>query len=667
MCAATGGLKKKLVKADELENEDDNLSQEPEERRRYHMNRESKQGKPVMAQNGQSTSRAEKSVCDSSYCFIGADQQKMVKSKEAREIEELYQIGTKILKRSRDKKLRKEGYKLLMKAADNGSTKAKERIAYALLFGDQFRQNVTAAKDLFEALAENGSHKAQTALGFMYATGIGVSSNQPKALVYYTFAALGGNLVAHMILGYRYLNGINLPRHCEAALIHYRTTAKYVADSVALHGEMLTEKIRLTERTENFSSNGEIMDLDRYQYYKFTAEKGDLQSQAGLGQLHLTGGKGIEQDFKKAFYYLSKAAKGGNTHALGFLGKMYSEGNEVVPQSNETALMYFRMAAEMGNPIGLTGLGVAYLHGKGVQVDYEEAFKYFKKAADEGWVDGEFQLGVIHSSGLGVKRDYKLAVKYFHHASQAGHTLALYYLAQMYGSGTGVVRSCLTAVELYKKVCEQGQWTKRFLSAYFAYKENDIDSAFLQYLFAAEQGYEMAQSNVAYILEYEQPALISITDCYQVALIYWNRAAAQGYPYARIKLGDYFFYGRGTKVDYKTAAIHYHLAAEQKRSAQAMFNLAYMYEHGLGTEQDLNLARRFYGLAAEMSTDAHLPAFLALLKLDAIYLVNLVQYTQLSEVWKQINMERLIWQHWDLFLIMILTLLLVLLITFRHG
>lgn len=48
-----------------------------------------------------------------------------------------------------------------------------------------------------------------------------------------------------------------------------------------------------------------------------------------------------------------------------------------------------------------------------------------------------------------------------------------------------------------------------------------------------------------------------------------------------MKIGDYHFYGFGTKIDYVTAAVHYNLAATQE-SAQAMFNLAYMYEHGLG-------------------------------------------------------------------------------------
>ena len=54
---------------------------------------------------------------------------------------------------------------------------------------------------------------------------------------------------------------------------------------------------------------------------------------------------------------------------------------------------------------------------------------------------------------------------------------------------------------------------------------------------------------------------------------------------ARIKLGDYHFYGYGTDVDYETAVIHYRLASEQQNGAQAMFNLGYMHEKGLGIKQ----------------------------------------------------------------------------------
>lgn len=39
------------------------------------------------------------------------------------------------------------------------------------------------------------------------------------------------------------------------------------------------------------------------------------------------------------------------------------------------------------------------------------------------------------------------------------------------------------------------------MSAYSSYKEGDTDSALVQYLLLAEQGYEVAQSNAAFILD----------------------------------------------------------------------------------------------------------------------------------------------------------------------
>ena len=64
----------------------------------------------------------------------------------------------------------------------------------------------------------------------------------------------------------------------------------------------------------------------------------------------------------------------------------------------------------------------------------------------------------------------------------------------------------------------------------------------------------------------------------------WRRAAAQGSTKAKIMVGDYYYYGRGTKADPTLAAQYYQLA-ENEHSAQAAFNLGYLYEHGEGLDQ----------------------------------------------------------------------------------
>lgn len=585
---------------------------------------------------------------------------------EAEEAEEQYQTVVQLLNVTTRKSQKRELYERLLRVSDKGHTKAMEKVAYALLFGDFMPQNVTRAKQMFEKLSVEGSPKAQTALGFLYAAGLGVNSSQAKALVYYTFGALGGNLVAHMILGYRYWGGVGVPQSCESALTHYRLVANHVASDVSLTGGSAVQRVRLLDEVEAPGSSSGMLEEDLIQYYQFLAEKGDVQAQVGLGQLHLHGGRGVEQNHQRAFDYFTQAANAGNTHAMAFLGKMYSEGSEFLPQDNETALQYFKKASDLGNPVGQSGLGMAYLYGRGVPVNYELALKYFQKAAEQGWVDGQLQLGTMYYNGIGVKRDYKQALKFFNLASQAGHILAFYNLAQMHATGTGVMRSCHTAVELFKNVCERGRWSERLMAAYSSFKEGETDAALVQYLLLAEQGYEVAQSNVAFILDQKGAKIFSENETYPRALLHWTRAAAQGYTVARIKLGDYHFYGYGTDVDYETALIHYRLASEQQHSAQAMFNLGYMHEKGLGIKQDIHLAKRFYDMAAEASPDAQVPVFLALCKLGLVYTLQYLQDLNVKEVVSQVDLDQLLGPEWDLYLMTVIALLLGTVIAYRQ-
>lgn len=56
-----------------------------------------------------------------------------------------------------------------------------------------------------------------------------------------------------------------------------------------------------------------------------------------------------------------------------------------------------------------------------------------------------------------------------------------------------------------------------------------------------------------------------------------------------------------------------------------MFNLGYMHEQGLGMAKDIHLAKRCYDLAAETSADAKVPVALALLKLNFIFNMQMLQ------------------------------------------
>ena len=64
-----------------------------------------------------------------------------------------------------------------------------------------------------------------------------------------------------------------------------------------------------------------------------------------------------------------------------------------------------------------------------------------------------------------------------------------------------------------------------------------------------------------------------------------SSSSLAGYSHARVKLGDYYYYGQGTEVNYEAAAGQYRIASDKQSSAQAMFNLGYMYEHGVGLKK----------------------------------------------------------------------------------
>ena len=130
-----------------------------------------------------------------------------------------------------------------------------------------------------------------------------------------------------------------------------------------------------------------------------------------------------------------------------------------------------------------------------------------------------------------------------------------------------------------------------------------------------------------------------------------------------MRLGDYYYYGWGTNIDYETAAGHYRIASEQQNNAQAMFNLGYMHELGLGMKRDIHLAKRFYDMAAETSADAKVPVALALAKLGFVFgWRSLQQYQVVIDPELRSSLE----SYWDLYLLTVLMGLLILLMLARR-
>ncbi|KAG0178792.1 ERAD-associated protein [Apophysomyces sp. BC1021] len=552
---------------------------------------------------------------------------------------------------------------LLEKAANYGNNDAILVLAEMNFFAKYtLPRNYTAAFDYYQQLASTGNATAQQMIGFMYATGIGnvVERDQAKALLYHTFAAYGGDTAAEMTLGYRYLLGIGTEKKCEDAVYYYEQVAAKAIDHY-LSGppggrSPPLSKIRLSDEDGGVYGYGASVMTDKHhrqgggsdkpvsmdeilQYLQYLAQtKSDMEAQVKLGQLYYQGTRNIPRDFQNAFDYFRQVSekiparkipetfiksKQGEWagQAAGILGRMYWRGEGVEPNVKE-AYHWFEVGSELGNPIALNGLGMMYLEGVVVPKNREKAIEYFKVAASQENADAQVNLAIEY-----VKHATTLtaAVQLFMIAADAKHLLAYWYLAQLNLHGIGLKASCPMAVAFYKSIAERGDWLHPTMdTAYKEYTKGDRDNALLYYMLSAERGYEMAQANVAYLLDTDKqllklPFIKSPSrdpDAEESALIYWSRSANQNNVDSRVKMGDYYYRGIGTPVNYEKAAACYRVAAEIEFSPLAMWNLGWMYENGIGVSKDLHLAKRAYDSALNANQDAYLPVKLSLIKLS---------------------------------------------------
>jgi len=249
---------------------------------------------------------------------------------------------------------------------------------------------------------------------------------------------------------------------------------------------------------------------------------------------------------------------------MGHIGNMYVQGTHV-KACNDTALKYFRQGVDKGNAIAINGLGYMHMYGLGLPQSFPEAMKLFSTAAEQGNLEARFNLGALYVGGHGVSKDYAKAIYYFTLAANRGHMLALYNLAMMHLNGFGTPRSCTNALQFLKSVGERGAWGLRLQQAYKLYHKSKRDEALLLYLEAAELGFEVAQGNVAYI--YDEGATPLSADKQHKALAAFEASALQGNAAAELKIGDYYYYGLGTAVNYRKAVAHYR-AASEARNAQ---------------------------------------------------------------------------------------------------
>ncbi|KAF7718183.1 Uncharacterized protein PECH_005644 [Penicillium ucsense] len=530
-------------------------------------------------------------------------------------------------------------------------------------------RNISAAFHWYNELAAlTGNSTAQSMVGFMYATGLGgaVERDQARALVYHEFAAEGGNTRSEMTLAYRYHTGIGTPKNCEKAVKYYKRVAdkaiQYYRSGPPGGHAMTKESYRWADEEGGVYGEGASVSSaghnardpshtatvssieDVIEYLDLMVRKGDLKATFTLGKMNYEGARGLPRNFKKAMKYFRAVTKrywnsDGSfvanpssgldklaAKAAGHIGLMYLRG-EGVDQHMGHALTWFRRGVKNGDGLCQYEMGLMYLHGYGVPKDAYKAASYFKSAAEQDNPAAETRLGALFLD----QGDVAAASRYFELAARWGWMEAYYYLAEMANFGVGRQPHCGVAAAYYKMVAEKAEVIhSAFAESNEAYENGDKEGALIPAMLAAEQGYEHAQANVAYLLD-EQRSLLSLSRFWPwaqttranlmrntaLALIYWTRSAKQSNIDSLIKMGDYYLRGTGVLADAEKASTCYHNAAEAHHSAQAYWNLGWMHENGVAVAQDFHMAKRYYDLALVTNREAYLPVKLSLLKLRA--------------------------------------------------
>lgn len=560
---------------------------------------------------------------------------------------------------------------LLQQAAQQNNSDAHYILADLNFFGNYSHpRNLHAAFDHYHELASrHGNTTAQYMLGLYYSTGVGgvVAQDQAKALLYYSFAAMRGDTRAEMATAFRHHGGIGASKDCETAVKYYKRVAdkaikwhrsgppggmswvhqawRIADDKGGVYGEGASvSSSGINSRKSSPHSDAHAAIGDVIEYLDLVSQKGDSKASYNLGRIYYEGQRGLGKDFdlaRKYFFLVAsrywkrdnRVAEGFTKEiekmaakAAGFIGRMYLRGDGVM-QNFERAKVWFDRGVSLGDAQSQYGKGLMLLNGHGGKENVKLAMELFAASANQDYAPAQVQMGRLYLD-QGEADDLRIANNHFELAARHGNIEAHYYLAEMVYHGVGREKLCGMALNYYKNVAEKAEpMVSSWADANDAYEAGDYELPLLQYLMAAEQGYEKAQNNVAYMLDrlgarlpmsdwLRKPKEVSgLLDNPGLALIYWTRSSRQANIDSLVKMGDYYFYGVGTERDVGKAVQCYTGASDYSQSAQALFNLGWMHENGVGLTQDFHLAKRYYDHALEVNEEAYLPVTLGLLKL----------------------------------------------------
>ncbi|OHS99120.1 hypothetical protein TRFO_34522 [Tritrichomonas foetus] len=255
---------------------------------------------------------------------------------------------------------------LLTEAADKGHSLAQYNLGHIYFTGEIASTNYTKAFYYLTKSAEQGHPPAQYSLGIMYLNGLGTPTNYQIAYELYQMAAEAGVVEAMHSLGIFLLENTYGYQNMEEAIIWITISAdkdynraQHLLGLLYQEGKGVEKDYRTAADLFYKSAQTKMKDSafrcahlyhklkiekDRIiEMFQKAAEKNIYHADAEFGEMYFNGDI-VEQDYEKAFHYLSEATKNENAKAFYLLGQMYENGYYVEKDLNKAVDFYFKAA-----------------------------------------------------------------------------------------------------------------------------------------------------------------------------------------------------------------------------------------------------------------------------------------------------------------------------------
>jgi len=354
-----------------------------------------------------------------------------------------------------------------------------------------------------------------------------------------------------------------------------------------------------------------------------SAKNGDAKSEYELGSL-LSTGDNVPKNQKEAYRLFHQSAQQGYSKAEYKLGLAYFNGEGISKDPVEgLAWMYLAVADDlpdgvcktMESSVGDAGKEKARQRASEITEKIlpgdAKTFLLLKENAPKGDAETQYKLGmcyqnrknepmdvseaVFQMTGTGVvdEDNIKKAVKWFKLSAEQGYAPAQKELGNAYESGqiedkgnpvSISTNSKVNAMTWWRKAAEQGN----------APAQNNLGGAYIQGWMSEIRYAQDEKSGKRHSFDDEDKA--DIEDKTN-AVLWFRKAANQGYALAQKNLADCYFKGEGVDED-KPAAVAWYQKSATQGNFLAQSALGDAYANGDGIDKDLTQAFQWYSKAA---------------------------------------------------------------------